>query len=65
MGAEQEATPLNFISKVFYDHSGRNNPPTYRKEIYQHESASGGNITQIGTVDESGIVVLNSQVDYL
>ena len=41
-----------------------NNPPTYRKEIYQHESASGGNITQIGTVDESGIVVLNSQVDY-
>lgn len=41
-----------------------NNPPTYRKEIYQHESASGGNITQIGTVDESGIVVLNSQVNY-
>ena len=39
-------------------------PNQYRKEIYQHESASGGNITQIGTVDESGIVVLNSQVDY-
>ena len=41
------------------------NPSVYRKEIYQHESAKdGGNITQIGTVDEDGIVVLNSQADY-
>ena len=41
------------------------NPSVYRKEIYQHESAKdGGNITQIGTVDENGTVVLNSQVDY-
>ena len=40
-------------------------PNQYRKEIYQHEGAGdGGNITQIGTVDENGIVVLNSQVDY-
>ena len=40
------------------------NPSVYRKEIYQHESAKdGGNITQIGTVDENGTVVLNSQVD--
>ena len=42
-----------------------NNPSVYRKEIYQHEGAKdGGNITQIGTVDENGTVVLNSQVDY-
>ena len=41
-----------------------NNPSVYRKEIYQHEGAKdGGNITQIGTV-EDGVVVLNSQVDY-
>jgi len=42
----------------------KNAPPEYRKEIYQHEGAKdGGNITQIGTV-EDGVVVLNSQVDY-
>ena len=39
------------------------NPSKYRKEIFQHSSASGGNSTQIGTVVD-GKLVLNSAVEY-
>ena len=32
-----------------------NNPPTYRKEIFQHSSAKDeGNVVQIGTINEQG-----------
>ena len=41
-----------------------NNPPTYRKEIFQHESAKdGGNIVQIGVVKDDGKIEFNSQLD--
>ena len=40
-----------------------NNPPTYRKEVFQHDSPSGGNSIQIGTVVD-GKLVLNSAVEY-
>ena len=41
-----------------------NNPPTYRKEIFQHESAKdGGNVVQIGIVNEKGEIEFNSQLD--
>ena len=39
------------------------NPSKYRKEVFQHSSASGGNSTQIGTVVD-GKLVLNSAVEY-
>ena len=41
-----------------------NNPPTYRKEIFQHSSAKDeGNVVQIGIVNEKGEVEFNSQLD--
>ena len=41
-----------------------NNPPTYRKEVFQHESAKDkGNVVQIGIVNEKGKVEFNSQLD--
>ena len=41
-----------------------NNPPTYRKELFQHESAKDkGNVVQIGIVNEKGEVEFNSQLD--
>ena len=41
-----------------------NNPPTYRKEVFQHESAKDkGNVVQIGIVNEKGEVEFNSQLD--
>ena len=41
-----------------------NNPPTYRKEIFQHGSAKDeGNVVQIGTVNEQGEIEFNSQLD--
>ena len=41
-----------------------NNPPTYRKEVFQHESAKdGGNIVQIGVVKDDGKIEFNSQLD--
>ena len=41
-----------------------NNPPTYRKEIFQHSSAKDeGNVVQIGTVNEQGEIEFNSQLD--
>jgi len=41
-----------------------NNPPTYRKEIFQHEGAKdGGNVVQIGIVNEKGEIEFNSQLD--
>ena len=34
-----------------------NNPPTYRKEIFQHSSAGdGGNTVQIGIVNDKGVL---------
>ena len=41
-----------------------NNPPTYRKEVYQHSKASGGNTTQIGTYDDNGKLVFNAAADF-
>ena len=42
-----------------------NNPPTYRKEIFQHSSAKdGGNVVQIGTVNDQGEIEFNSQLDF-
>jgi hypothetical protein len=42
-----------------------NNPPTYRKEIFQHESAKdGGNVVQIGIVNDRGEIEFNSQLDF-
>ena len=38
-------------------------PNQYRVEVFQHDSPSGGNTIQIGTV-ENGKLVLNSSVDY-
>jgi hypothetical protein len=38
-------------------------PNQYRVEVFQHDSPSGGNSTQIGTVVD-GKLVLNSAVDY-
>ena len=41
-----------------------NNPPTYRKEIFQHESAKNeGNVVQIGVVNDKGEIEFNSQLD--
>ena len=41
-----------------------NNPPTYRKEIFQHESAKDqGNVVQIGVVNDKGEIEFNSQLD--
>ena len=41
-----------------------NNPPTYRKEIFQHSSAKDeGNVVQIGTINEQGEIEFNSQLD--
>ena len=41
-----------------------NNPPTYRKELFQHESAKDeGNVVQIGIINEKGEVEFNSQLD--
>ena len=41
-----------------------NNPPTYRKEIFQHSSAKDeGNVVQIGIVNEKGEIEFNSQLD--
>ena len=41
-----------------------NNPPTYRKEIFQHSSANDeGNVVQIGTINEQGEIEFNSQLD--
>jgi len=40
-----------------------NNPSKYRKEVFQHSSASGGNSIQIGTVVD-GKLELNSAVEY-
>ena len=39
-----------------------NNPPTYRKEVFQHSSASGGSSTQIGTVVD-GKLELNAAAE--
>ena len=40
-----------------------NNPPTYRKEIFQHSSAKDeGNVVQIGTINEQGEIEFNSQL---
>ena len=37
---------------------------TYRKELFQHESAKDkGNVVQIGIVNEKGEVEFNSQLD--
>ena len=42
-----------------------NNPPTYRKEIFQHSSAGdGGNTVQIGIVNDKGEIEFNSQLDF-
>ena len=42
-----------------------NNPPTYRKEIFQHSSAGdGGNSVQIGIVNDKGEIEFNSQLDF-
>ena len=41
-----------------------NNPPTYRKEIFQHSSAKDeGNVVQIGVVNDKGEIEFNSQLD--
>ena len=41
-----------------------NNPPTYRKELFQHESAKDeGNVVQIGIINDKGEVEFNSQLD--
>ena len=41
-----------------------NNPPTYRKEIFQHSSAKDeGNVVQIGTINEDGDIEFNTQLD--
>ena len=41
-----------------------NNPSTYRKEIFQHESAKDqGNVVQIGIVNDKGEIEFNSQLD--
>ena len=41
-----------------------NNPSTYRKEIFQHESAKNeGNVVQIGIVNDKGEIEFNSQLD--
>ena len=41
-----------------------NNPPTYRKEIFQHSSAKDeGNVVQIGTINEQGDIEFNTQLD--
>ena len=41
-----------------------NNPSTYRKEIFQHESAKDqGNVVQIGVVNDKGEIEFNSQLD--
>ena len=42
-----------------------NNPPTYRKEIFQHSSAGdGGNTVQIGIINDKGEIEFNSQLDF-
>ena len=41
-----------------------NNPPTYKKEVFQHSSAKdGGNVVQIGIVNDKGEIEFNSQLD--
>ena len=41
-----------------------NNPPTYRKEVFQHASAKDeGNVVQIGVVKDDGKIEFNSQLD--
>ena len=41
-----------------------NNPPTYRKEVFQHASAKDeGNVVQIGVVKDAGKIEFNSQLD--
>ena len=41
-----------------------NNPPTYKKEIFQHSSAKDeGNVVQIGVVNDKGEIEFNSQLD--
>ena len=42
-----------------------NNPPTYKKEIFQHSSGKdGGNVVQIGIVNDKGEIEFNSQLDF-
>ena len=43
-----------------------NNPPTYKKEIFQHSSGKEdeGNTVQIGIVNDKGEIEFNSQLDF-
>mgnify|MGYP001227336151 CR=1 FL=1 len=41
-----------------------NNPPTYRKDIYQYDSARSTEKTLIGKVNENGEVELNENTNY-
>ena len=41
-----------------------NNPPTYRKDIYQYDSAKSNDKTLIGKVNDKGEVELNSNTNF-
>ena len=42
-----------------------NFPIKYKREIFQHSSAKdGGNVVQIGTVNDQGEIEFNSQLDF-